>query len=79
MAKLEGIFPILNTTYHEDGSLDLKCQARLVNYLLEFLGPIFLRPGVVVLSFLAAEILGGKTRIHDCRDGHAGLDAVSVG
>jgi 2-keto-3-deoxy-L-arabinonate dehydratase len=35
MAKLEGIFPILNTTFHEDGSLDLKCQARLVNHLLE--------------------------------------------
>lgn len=35
MAKLEGIFPILNTTFHKDGSLDLKCQARLVNYLLE--------------------------------------------
>ncbi len=35
MAKLEGIFPILNTTFHEDGSLDLKCQARLVHHLLE--------------------------------------------
>ena len=35
MKKLEGIFPILNTTFHQDGSLDLSSQARLVQYLLE--------------------------------------------
>ena len=31
---MHGIFPILNTTFHEDGSLDLESQARLVDYLL---------------------------------------------
>lgn len=31
---MEGVFPILNTTFHEDGSLDLESQARLVRYLL---------------------------------------------
>jgi 2-keto-3-deoxy-L-arabinonate dehydratase len=35
MRKVEGIFPILNTTFHEDGSLDLDSQARLVHYLLD--------------------------------------------
>lgn len=35
MKKLEGIYPILNTTFHEDGSLDLASQARLVQYLLD--------------------------------------------
>lgn len=35
MRKLEGIFPILNTTFHEDGSLDLESQLRLVRHLLE--------------------------------------------
>jgi len=35
MAKLEGIYPILNTTFHEDGSLDLTSQTRLVHHLLE--------------------------------------------
>ena len=35
MAKLEGIYPILNTTFHEDGSLDLKSQARLIHHLLD--------------------------------------------
>ena len=35
MKKLEGIFPILATTFHDDGSLDLPSQARLVNHLLE--------------------------------------------
>lgn len=35
MRPLEGIFPILNTTFHEDGSLDLESQARLVHHLLE--------------------------------------------
>lgn len=34
MRPLEGIFPILSTTFHEDGSLDLESQARLVHYLL---------------------------------------------
>src|SRR5437868_6493333 len=35
MTKLEGVYPILNTTFHEDGSLDLDSQARLVEHLLE--------------------------------------------
>ena len=35
MKKLDGVYPILNTTFHEDGSLDLASQARLVQYLLE--------------------------------------------
>ena len=32
--KLQGVFPILATTFHEDGSLDLNSQARLVEHLL---------------------------------------------
>src|SRR4051812_38261688 len=35
MTKLEGVYPILNTTFHDDGSLDLASQARLVEHLLE--------------------------------------------
>src|ERR1700752_5530646 len=35
MTQLEGVYPILNTTFHDDGSLDLASQARLVNHLLE--------------------------------------------
>ena len=35
MTKLEGIYPILNTTFHDDGRLDLKSQIRLVQHLLE--------------------------------------------
>lgn len=33
--NLHGIIPILLTTFHEDGSLDLDSQARLVDHLLE--------------------------------------------
>ncbi len=33
--KLQGVFPILATTFHDDGSLDLESQARLTAYLLE--------------------------------------------
>lgn len=32
---LEGVFPILVTTFGEDGKLDLPSQLRLVNYLIE--------------------------------------------
>jgi len=32
---MHGIFPILTTTFHADGSLDLESQLRLVEYLLE--------------------------------------------
>ena len=32
---MHGIFPILNTTFHDDGSLDFASQSRLVDYLLE--------------------------------------------
>jgi 2-keto-3-deoxy-L-arabinonate dehydratase len=35
MTKLEGVYPILNTTFHADGSLDLPSQSRLVEHLLE--------------------------------------------
>jgi 2-keto-3-deoxy-L-arabinonate dehydratase len=35
MAKMEGIFPILNTTFCEDGSVDFASQAKLVHYLLD--------------------------------------------
>ena len=35
MANFAGIFPIVNTTFHEDGSLDLDSQVRLVRFLLE--------------------------------------------
>jgi 4-hydroxy-tetrahydrodipicolinate synthase len=31
----EGVYPILNTAFHDDGSLDLDSQLRLVDYLLE--------------------------------------------
>lgn len=33
--KLAGVFPILATTFQDDGSLDLESQARLVEHLLE--------------------------------------------
>lgn len=35
MSSLNGIYPILNTTFHDDGSLDLASQIALVNHLLE--------------------------------------------
>jgi 4-hydroxy-tetrahydrodipicolinate synthase len=35
MRQLEGIFPILNTTFDDDGALDLESQLRLVHHLLE--------------------------------------------
>lgn len=35
MQPLSGIYPIVNTTFHDDGSLDLGSQLRLVEYLLE--------------------------------------------
>jgi 2-keto-3-deoxy-L-arabinonate dehydratase len=35
MEKLEGVFPILSTTFHDDGTLDLDSQARLVHHLME--------------------------------------------
>ncbi len=34
-SKLRGVFPIVNTPFKDDGSLDLDSQIRLVNYLLE--------------------------------------------
>lgn len=33
--KLEGVYPILLTTFHDDGSLDLESQKRLIHHLLE--------------------------------------------
>jgi 2-keto-3-deoxy-L-arabinonate dehydratase len=33
--KLEGVIPILLTTFHDDGNLDLESQRRLIHYLLE--------------------------------------------
>ena len=35
MANFSGIFPIVNTTFHEDGSLDLDSQLRLIRFLME--------------------------------------------
>lgn len=35
MQPLSGIYPILNTTFHDDGTLDLASQIRLVDHLLE--------------------------------------------
>src|SRR5438132_9131293 len=35
MHELHGVYPILNTTFHVDGRVDLSSQARLVNHLLE--------------------------------------------
>jgi 2-keto-3-deoxy-L-arabinonate dehydratase len=35
MTKLEGVYPILLTTFHDDGSLDLDSQQRLIHHLLE--------------------------------------------
>jgi 4-hydroxy-tetrahydrodipicolinate synthase len=34
MRSLEGIFPILNTTFHDDGTVDLDSQAKLTEHLL---------------------------------------------
>ena len=34
MTTLQGIYPILATTFHEDGSVDFESQASLVDYLL---------------------------------------------
>jgi 4-hydroxy-tetrahydrodipicolinate synthase len=34
-ATLKGVYPILLTTFHEDGSLDLESQVRLVHHLIE--------------------------------------------
>lgn len=34
MKTLRGIIPIVNTTFHEDGSLDLESQGRLIRHLL---------------------------------------------
>lgn len=35
MTAFAGIYPILNTTFHEDGTLDLVSQRRLVRFLIE--------------------------------------------
>jgi 2-keto-3-deoxy-L-arabinonate dehydratase len=35
MSNFAGIFPIVNTTFREDGSVDLDSQVRLVRFLLE--------------------------------------------
>ncbi len=35
MKTLRGVYPILNTTFQEDGSLDLASQARLVHHLMD--------------------------------------------
>lgn len=34
-ASMRGIFPILATTFHEDGQLDLASQTKLIHFLLE--------------------------------------------
>ena len=35
MSTYQGVYPILNTTFHPDGSIDLDSQLKLVDYLLE--------------------------------------------
>lgn len=35
MKQFRGVFPIVNTTFREDGSLDLESQVRLVRFLLD--------------------------------------------
>ncbi len=35
MRQLRGVFPILNTTFHPDGRVDLESQRRLIQHLLE--------------------------------------------
>lgn len=35
MSNYAGVYPIVNTTFHDDGSLDLVSQLKLVDYLLE--------------------------------------------
>lgn len=35
MNTLEGVYPIVNTPFHEDGTIDLKSQIQLVRYLLD--------------------------------------------
>jgi 4-hydroxy-tetrahydrodipicolinate synthase len=32
---LSGVYPIVNTPFHPDGSVDYESQERLVDYLLE--------------------------------------------
>src|SRR4051794_6130062 len=34
MRSLEGVFPILNTTFYDDGTVDLDSQAKLIEHLL---------------------------------------------
>ena len=35
MTSFAGIFPIVNTTFNEDGTLDLESQRRLVRFLID--------------------------------------------
>lgn len=35
MDKFQGVFPIVNTTFHDDGTIDLESQRRLVRFLLD--------------------------------------------
>lgn len=35
MSTLQGVYPVLNTTFHDDGSLDFVSQLRLIDHLLE--------------------------------------------
>ncbi len=35
MKTLAGVFPVVSTTFHDDGSLDVESQIRLVHHLLE--------------------------------------------
>ena len=35
MRNLEGIYPIVNTTFDDDGRLDIASQVNLVDHLLE--------------------------------------------
>jgi 2-keto-3-deoxy-L-arabinonate dehydratase len=87
MRKLEGIFPILNTTFQEDGSLDLESQLRLVRYLLEAgahgLGlfgnagegyALLAEERTEILKLVTREVNGGVPLV--VSSGHSGTDAA---
>lgn len=83
----EGIYPILNTPFHEDGSLDIDSQLRLVDYLLEAgahgLG-LFgnASEGYAISGSERAQLLGAIVRHVKCRvplivsSGHTGTDVA---
>ena len=87
MTSLQGIFPILNTPFHDDGSIDLDSQARLVEYLLEAGAHGFgmfgnASEGYTLLAEERRRILEAVVRVTQGRvplvvsSGHTGTDAA---